>query len=77
MTGRRNFRHVLLDHICAVERGIRALFGLCVVLFVLMLVSLTVVASGSATYVIVIVNLVSLVIIGGISGGLLLVCRPD
>jgi hypothetical protein len=76
MTASRGFRDVLLDQLYAVESSIRALFGLCVVLFVLLLVSLRFVPPGTATYVIIVVDLVSLVVVGALSGGALLACRP-
>jgi hypothetical protein len=70
------FRETLLDNLCAHESGLWALFGLCGVFVPLLLVSLFVVEPESATYVIVVLDLVSVSVIGAVTGGLLRYCQP-
>lgn len=72
---KRRFRDVVLDHLCAYEQALRALFGLCAIVFVLLLVSLTVVEPGTATYVVVVVDLVSVALVGAIVVLILRACR--
>ncbi len=71
----RTFREVLLDHLCEFEAQFRALFGLCGIIFLLLLVSLSVVEPGSHTYVIVIIDLISIAMIGAASIVILIICE--
>lgn len=71
----KRFSHVLIDHLCQQESVLQGIVALCSVVFVLLFVSLSVTESGSATYVIVIVDLVSVVGIGAIVGMLLMICH--
>jgi hypothetical protein len=74
-TMNRSFSQVLIDHICQLESVLRGIFALCVVVFLFLLVSLSVVSSGSATYVVIIVDLVSVTVIGVIAAVLLVACQ--
>lgn len=71
----KSFSHVLIDHLCQQESVLQGIFALCSVVFVLLIISLNIVESGSATYVIVIVDLVSVIGIGAIVETLLIICR--
>ncbi|WP_435361676.1 hypothetical protein [Haloarchaeobius sp. DFWS5] len=73
----RGFRDVLLDNLCAHENALWTVFGLCGVLFLFLLVSLTVVEPGSATYVIVVVDLVSVAVVGALTSTVLRYCQPE
>lgn len=74
---KRGFFDVLLDNLCAHESGLWAVFGICGVLLPLLLVSLTVVEPGSATYVIVIVDLATVAVVGTATASVLKVCQPE
>jgi Na+/proline symporter len=71
----KRFSQILFDHICQQESTLRGLFALCSVVFLLLFVSLGVVTRGTATYVITVVDLVSVTVIGSIAGTLLIVCQ--
>ncbi|MFC6734100.1 MULTISPECIES: hypothetical protein [unclassified Haladaptatus] len=72
----RGFRAVVFDNLCAHESALWAVFGLCGVMLPLLLISLTVVEPDSATYVIVILDLISVAVVGAVTGGLLRRCQP-
>lgn len=69
------YRDVLLDFLCDLDRYVRMLFALCVTFVGLLFVSLTLVSPGTATFVIIVVDIVSLVVVGAASLGVLLLCR--
>lgn len=71
----KRFSEVFMDHVCHQKSKVQGLFGLCGVIFLLLFVSLTVVESGSATYVITVVDLVSVTVVGGIAGITLVACQ--
>lgn len=70
-----NFAAALLRHVCDQDRLLTGVLALVMLLFLLMLVSLTVVEPGTGTYVIVVLNLVGLVLFGILYGAVLLACR--
>jgi hypothetical protein len=51
--------------------------GLCGTIFLFLLVSLSVVERGTATYVIVVVDLLSVTLIGIVTGAILFICRGN
>lgn len=65
----------MLDVIYRNQAPIRLLFGVCVLFLLLMLVSLRVIERGTATYVITLVNVISLSVIATMCLALLLLCR--
>lgn len=69
----KGYFKTVLDIFCSNQRAIRALLGISVVFFAMMMVSLLVVEPGSATYVISVVNMVTLAVIA--VGCLLLLFR--
>ena len=69
------YRDVLLDHLCDLDRYVRGLFALSITFVGLLFVSLTLVSPGSATFVIIVVDLVSLLVVAAASLGILLLCR--
>lgn len=71
----KRFSQVLVDHICRQESILQGLLALCGVVFLVLIVSLTVVESGSATYVITVIDLVSVTVVGVITGAMLRTCR--
>jgi hypothetical protein len=71
----KRFSQVLIDRVCQQESMLRSLFAICSAVFLLLLVSLGVVASGTATYVITVIDLVSVTVIGSIAGTLLIACQ--
>lgn len=71
----KRFSEVLIDHLCRQESKLQGLFALCSVVFLFLLVSLTVVERGSATYVITIIDLVSVTVVGGIAGIVMITCQ--
>lgn len=73
----RGYWNVVLDTLCANESALWALFGLCGVIFVLLLVSLAVVSPGSATYVIVLIDMISVAVVGLVSITVLRKCQPE
>lgn len=73
----RGYWDIVFDTLCAHESGLWALFGLCSVVFLLLLVSLTVVSPDSATYVIVVVDLLSVAVVGLVAITVLRKCQPD
>lgn len=73
----KRFRDILLDRVCDLRPFIWVVFGLCCAVFLLLLVSLVVVDSSSPTYPIIVVDLVSVVVIGIGSGILLRICAPN
>lgn len=72
----RGYWDIVFDTLCAHESGLWALFGLSSIIFILLLVSLTVVQPDSATYVIVIVDLISVAIVGLVAITVLRKCLP-
>lgn len=73
----QTFRDVLLDHVCQFENGIRYLLGFCVTFLLFMVGSMVVVESGSATYVVAVLNIVGLAIIAVGSGIALFLCQKN
>lgn len=73
----RGYWDVVLDTACANESALWAVFGLCGVLFLALLVSLTVVSEGSATYYIVLIDMLSLAVVGLVSITVLRKCQPE
>lgn len=73
----RGYWDIVFDRLCAYESGLWALFGLCGVLFLFLLVSMTVVEPDSATYVIILVDLISVSTVGLISITILRKCQPE
>lgn len=71
---KKSFWEVLKDRVCSLEPLIRAVFSISLALIVLLFVSLTVVGPSSATFVIVVLDLVGLVVIAAMTGVLLHVC---
>lgn len=69
------FREYLFDVIYRNQAPIRLLIGVCVLFLLLMLVSLRVTERGTATYVITLVNVISLSAIATVCLALLLLCR--
>lgn len=72
----RGYWNIVFDTLCANESALWALFGLCGVLFLLLLVSVTVVSPDSATYYIILVDLVSVAVVGLVSVTVLRKCQP-
>lgn len=73
----RGYWDVVFDTLCAHESGLWALFGLCGVIFLLLLVSLSVVPPDSATYYIVLLDMISVAAIGLICITILRKCQPE
>lgn len=74
---KKSFWEVLKDQVCELEPLVRALFGLSSAVLVLLLISLTVVDRSSATYVIVVVDLVGVIVITAIMAAVLYVCESE
>lgn len=64
-----------LDHLCDYEQGWRLLFTFSVGVLALMILWLVVMESGSATYVVTVMNVVGLSVLAVLSGFILARCR--
>jgi hypothetical protein len=68
---------IVFDTLCANESALWALVGICGVIFLLLLVSLTVVSQDSATYVVVLIDMLSVAVVGLVSITVLRKCQPE
>jgi hypothetical protein len=64
-----------LNSVCLFQTQLAALFSFCLLLFVLTVASLIILEKGTASYAISLINLVGVVLFGGISGSLLFLCK--
>lgn len=68
-------RKRVVRSICLFETQLTALFAICMFLLVLSVVSLIVLDPGTAGYAVSVLNLAGVVVFGGASGSLVLVCK--
>mgnify|MGYP006285213027 CR=1 FL=1 len=69
------FSKTLIEHVCDYEDQIKAVFYLSLAVLVLMSLSLLVLESGTATYVVAVMDVAGLVVLAAFSGALLYRCR--
>lgn len=75
--GLSEFNDELWTQLCSHAPKLRAGFGISVIIILLLVVSLSKIETGSATYVIVIVDLVTLLVLAAICGYVVLRCGHD